>query len=113
MEKLIEMTEEKIRIMQELKLSLEDKLNENLRDVILFGSQLTEKRSVESDYDILVVVKNKADWKLEREISDVCYDIDLKFGILTDTHVLSESDLTTPRGKQPIFVNAINKGYRA
>ncbi len=59
------------------------------------------------------MVKNKADWKLEREISDVCYDIDLKFGILRDTHVLSESDLTTPRGKQPIFVNAINKGYRA
>ncbi len=84
-----------------------------MRDVILFGSQLTEKRSVESDDDILVVVKNKADWKLEREISDVCYDIDLKFGILRDTHVLSESDLTTPRGKQPIFVNAINKGYRA
>lgn len=83
-----------------------------MRDVILFGSQLTEKRSVESDNDILVVVKNKADWKLEREISDVCYDIDLKFGILRDTHVLSESDLTTPRGKQPIFVNAINKGYR-
>ena len=63
-------------------------------------------------YDILVVVKHKPDWKLEREISDLCYDFDLKYGILTDTHVLSESDLNTSQGKQPIFVNAINKGYR-
>ena len=44
------MREENKKIMKELKLSLEDKLNENLQDVILFGSQLTDKRSVESDY---------------------------------------------------------------
>jgi len=107
------MTEDKIKILTDLKLNLKNRLSDNLKDLVLFGSQLTEKSHQDSDYDILIVVKNKVDWKLEREISDICYEIDLKYGILTDTHVLSEADLNTLRGKQPIFVNAINQGYHA
>ncbi|NJK95312.1 MAG: nucleotidyltransferase domain-containing protein [Bacteroidales bacterium] len=107
------MTDDKIQILTELKLNLSDKLHDNLRDVVLFGSQLTEKTKTDSDYDILILVKDKSDWKLERQISDICFEIDLKYGILTDTHVLSEAELTTPRGKQPIFVNALNQGYHA
>jgi predicted nucleotidyltransferase len=84
-----------------------------LIDIVLFGSQLIDTNKQDSDYDILIIVKNKTDWKLEREISDICYDIDLKYGILTDTHILSEADLGTPRGKQPIFVNAMNQGFHA
>lgn len=107
------MTEEKIKILTDLKRSLSERFNENLKDVVLFGSQLTENYSKDSDYDILIIVKQNTDWELEREISDICYDIDLKYGILTDTHVLSISDLDSPRGKQPIFLNAISKGYYA
>ena len=107
------MTDDKLRILNDLKHSLSKQLNENLTDIILFGSQLSDTSKQDSDYDILILVKNKTDWKLERKISDICYDIDLKYGILTDTHILSEADLCTPRGKQPIFVNAINKGFHA
>jgi uncharacterized protein len=107
------MTNNKIKILNDLKLSLSDKLRDNLREIVLFGSQLTEKTKSDSDYDILILVKDKSDWKLERQISDICFEIDLKYGILTDTHVLSETELNTPRGKQPIFVNALNQGYHA
>ena len=107
------MDTDKLKILSDLKLSLINKLSDNLKDLVLFGSQLSDRSHQDSDYDILIVVKNKVDWKLEREISDICYEIDLKYGILTDTHVLSEADLNTPRGKQPIFINAINKGYHA
>lgn len=107
------MTSNKIKILNDLKLSLSTRLSDNLIDIVLFGSQLIDKNKQDSDYDILIIVKNKTDWKLEREISDICYDIDLKYGILTDTHILSEADLDTPRGKQPIFVNAINQGFHA
>ena len=55
----------------------------------------------------------KPDWRYEREISKVCYSIDLKYNIITDIHILSESELDTLRGKQPIFLNAINKGIYA
>lgn len=107
------MTEEKIKILFDLKKILAKRFNENLKDVILFGSQLTENYTEDSDYDILIIVKQKTDWELEREISDLCYDIDLKYGILTDTHVLSVSDIDSPRGNQPIFLNAISNGYHA
>lgn len=107
------MTNDKIKILNDLKISLSKRLSDNLVDIILFGSQLSDNIRQDSDYDILILLKNKTDWKLEREISDICYDVDLKYGILTDTHILSEGDLDTPRGKQPIFVNAINQGFHA
>lgn len=107
------MTQDKVKILSDLKLILHRKLNENLQDVVLFGSQLADNNSKDSDFDILILVKNKTDWKLEREISDICYDIDLKYGIITDTHILSEEELNSPRGKQPIFINALNQGYHA
>ncbi len=103
----------KVQILSDLKHNLKNLLHENLKDVVLFGSQLTNMSKDDSDYDILILVKNKADWRLERKISDVCYEIDLKYGVLTDTHIISEPELNSPRGKQPIFVNALNQGFRA
>ena len=107
------MTNSKLKILKDLKNNLLKRLGENLSDIILFGSQLSDLQNPESDYDILIIVKNKPDWKLEREISDICYEIHLKYGILTDTHILSETELNTPRGKQPVFVKAINQGFHA
>lgn len=88
------------------------RLNDNLIDIVLFGSQLSGKNNQNSDYDILILVKNNFGWKFEKEISDICYDIDLKYGILTDTHVLSETELASLRGRQPIFANAVQRGLR-
>ncbi len=107
------MNEEKINILMDLKSSLSERFKDRLSNLILFGSQLTDNTSKESDYDILIILKQKADWKTEREISDICYDIDLKYEILTDIHVLSESELNSPRGRQPIFINALSNGYYA
>jgi predicted nucleotidyltransferase len=107
------MTNDKIQILTDLKHGLKILLHDNLKDVVLFGSQLTNMSDDDSNYDILVLVKDKTDWKLERKISDVCYEIDLKYGILTDTHILSETELNSPRGKQPIFVTALNQVFRA
>ena len=106
------MTNDKNEILKDLKTAVTNRVKDNLVDIVLFGSQLTDDK-IDSDFDILIIVKNKTDWKLEREISDVCFDIDLKYGILIDTHVLSRDDLNSPRGKQPIFKNAIKQGYHA
>ena len=75
------MTNDKIKILNDLKHSLSKRLSDNLIDIVLFGSQLSDKSKQDSDYDILILVKNKTDWKLGQEISDICYDIDLKYGI--------------------------------
>ena len=100
-------------ILNDLKSILRAKFKDNLKYLILFGSQLSDQSGPYSDYDLLIIMKQTTDWKTQREISDLCYEIDLKYGIITDTHILSEEELNSPRGKQPIFINALAKGYYA
>jgi predicted nucleotidyltransferase len=100
-------------LLKDLSHLLKSRFSDNLKDVVLFGSQAYGKAHKDSDYDILVILKQKVDWKTEREISDICYEIDLKYNIITDTHIIDESELATLRGKQPIYVNAISNGLHA
>lgn len=98
------------KLLIDLKNRLKVRFPDNIVDIVLFGSQVTGKAHKDSDYDILIVLKHQVDWKTEREISDICYDIDLDYNIMTDTHVISEPELTSLRGKQPIFINALSNG---
>jgi predicted nucleotidyltransferase len=102
--------EKKIQILQHLKKHLRKHFGDDIKDVILFGSQITNKSNEYSDYDILIIVRKKPDWKLKKIFSDLCYDIDLKFGIITQTHILADTDLMSLRGKQPIFQKALTEG---
>lgn len=100
-------------ILKDLNQLLKSRFSEELKDIVLFGSQVNGKAKKYSDYDILVILKQKADWKTEREISEICYEIELKYNILIDNHVIGEPEFSTLRGKQPIYVNAISKGIHA
>lgn len=100
-------------ILTELDTLLRSRLSGNLKEVVLFGSRINGNSHGDSDYDILIVLKEKVDWMAVREISDLCYEIDLKYNIITDTHIISEEEFSTLIGKQPVFVNALEKGYRA
>ena len=100
-------------VLNDLSNLLRDRFGDDLRDVVLFGSQANGTAHKDSDYDFLIVLKEKVDWKIEREISDLCYEIDLKYDILTDIHILSVGELATIRGRQPIFVNALANGLHA
>jgi uncharacterized protein len=97
-------------VLKDLSQLLKSRFPDNIKEIVLFGSQVYGKTHKDSDYDILVILKQKPDWKTEREISDICYEIDLKYDIITDTHILGEPELSTLRGKQPIYTNAISKG---
>ena len=103
----------KRKILLDLNQLLKLKFSDNLKDVVLFGSRAFGGSKKDSDYDILIVLKQKVDWEKEREISDLCYDIEFKYNVVLDTHILGEEEFSTLRGKQPIFVNALEKGYRA
>jgi predicted nucleotidyltransferase len=97
-------------ILKEITLLLKLKMPENFVKTVLFGSRLTNQGKPDSDYDILIIVKEKADWKAERKISDTCYEIELKFNVAIDLHILSEPEINSRRGQQPIFVNALLHG---
>jgi len=100
-------------VLNDLSNLLKARFADNLKDVVLFGSQANDTAHIDSDYDFLIVLKEKVDWKIEREISDLCYEIDSKYDILTDIHILSEGELSTIRGRQPIFVDALANGLHA
>jgi predicted nucleotidyltransferase len=99
-------------ILKDLQNILKLRFKDELLDFVLFGSKASGVSNADSDYDILIVLKNKPDWKLEREISDICFGIDLKYNVITDTLIISEPELRNLRGKQPVYVNALENGIR-
>ncbi len=85
----------------------------SIKDVILFGSQAWGNAKEYADYDILIVLKKHYSGKDENEIYDLCFDIDLEYNILIDAHLISEQEIASLRGKQPMFVNALKSGIYA
>jgi len=100
-------------VLKDLNHLLRSRFSDDIKDIVLFGSHVSGRANKGSDYDILVILKQKPDWITEREISDLCFEIDIKYNIITDTHVIGESELSTLRGKQPIYVNALLNGIYA
>ena len=100
-------------IIIDLKSHLVKNFGSDIKDVILFGSRAQGIPKEYSDYDILIILNKDYSGKDENKILDLCYDIDLKYNILLDIHLLSNSELSSIRGKQPVFINAIKSGIYA
>jgi predicted nucleotidyltransferase len=103
----------KLVMLNDLKVHLECEYKDGLKDIILFGSQASGKAKKDSDYDVLIVLKNTYSAKDENKIFDLCYDIDLKYNILIDAHIISQHELSSLRAKQSMFQNALNTGIYA
>jgi predicted nucleotidyltransferase len=99
-----------LMLLKELKQRLVQRFGDEIKYVILFGSQAKGMAQDDSDYDILVVLEHAYDWRMRRQISHACYDIDLKYDILTDVTVISLKELQSQRGYQPFIINAMNEG---
>ncbi|MEI7723636.1 MAG: nucleotidyltransferase domain-containing protein [Bacteroidota bacterium] len=105
---------ENISIVKELKKMLIAQFDDNIKDVILFGSRATEAATEHSDFDVLVVLKRDYDWHFRNQMLRVVYDLELEKDIMIDIHLLSTNEVAnTLRGAQPVFVNALNKGLYA
>ena len=100
-------------IINELKSILSSSFSDLIDKVILFGSQNNGDANQYSDYDILIILKENYDWKLEAKIIDLCYEIDLKYDIVTDIKIISNQELNEPRGKQTYIQQAILTGLQA
>jgi len=100
-------------IIQVLQKYLREHYGDSVKNVILFGSQAKGTCRAYSDYDILVLLDKDYSGKDENKILDFCYEIGLRFNIIIDVHILSIKELQTIRGKQPIFINALETGIYA
>lgn len=101
------------QILFSLKSHLIQNFDKPIKDIILFGSRARGDADETSDYDILVILDSDYNWSDENRILDLCYDIDLKYNIIIDVHLMSKNEIGSLRGKQPIFVNAIKTGAYA
>ncbi|HLP46021.1 MAG TPA: nucleotidyltransferase domain-containing protein [Candidatus Kapabacteria bacterium] len=100
----------KKKILTELKALLIKEYAEYIDKVVLFGSRAVNTASKYSDYDILLVLKKDFDWRLEDAILSSCYEIDLKYDIVTDVKLISGKDLNSMKGRQPFILNALEHG---
>lgn len=100
-------------ILIDLRHKLEEQYSDSIKNVVLFGSQANDNAHEYSDYDVLILLNKNYSRNDENRILDICYEIDLKYDIVIDAHLLSTKELETRRGKQPIFVNALKNGIYA
>ena len=106
--------EENIKLIQSLKILLQNNFGNNIKDVILFGSQAKGTASEKSDYDILIILNDTYDWKYRDQMTDVIYDMELKYDILFDKHLLTLHEIKHGiKGAEPIYQNAIKQGIYA
>ncbi len=101
---------EKKKILKELTALLMAQFAGQIHKVILFGSQAMGNARDYSDYDFLVIMENEYDWQLKNAVLASCYEIDLKYDILTDVKLISKAELKTIKGKQPFILNAMAHG---
>lgn len=104
---------DKLTILRDLKEYLQKSYKDSVKEIILFGSQAYGNSNDNSDYDILIVLDNDYTAHDENKIYELCYDIELKYNIIIDVHLISERELNTLRGRQPIFTKAIQTGLYA
>jgi len=82
-----------IVLLKEIKDLLSGRFGNEIQKVILFGSRSRGTSGTDSDYDILIILKNPHDWRMRKKISSACYELDLKYDILTHIKTVSENDL--------------------
>jgi len=104
---------DKMQILKNLKNHLRQNCRNSVKDVILFGSQAAGNLKTDSDFDVLIVLEDVYTITDENIILDLCYDIDLKYNIVIDAHLISRSEINSLRGKQPIYSNALDSGVYA
>ncbi len=102
------------KILSALKRELDGKIESQIVDIVLFGSQAKGNAKAGSDYDILIVPKHKPTWMQRRAIGDICAEISIKNDILIDYKIISESEIDKePIGCHPLITDALKYGIHA
>ena len=81
------------KILKEFKEKLVELYQEQLIDVLLYGSYARGEQREDSDIDIAVILKGKIEpFKEIDRITEFSYDLSLKYSILISIHPVSDID---------------------
>ncbi|MBH0204108.1 MAG: nucleotidyltransferase domain-containing protein [Nitrospira sp.] len=90
-------------ILEEFKRRVEQRFPGELVRVVLFGSKARGDASVESDIDVLAVVRSE-DWKLGDEIRDTGYELEIAHGVVLSIQVMGQRQYQELKGRGSTFV---------
>ena len=85
-----------------------DQLQDNVTEIRLFGSVARGTVTMESDVDILVVLKNKTR-KLCNIIHDIAFDVGFDRDLVLSVIVDSEEEYNYPPFRETLFFNNLQK----
>jgi len=81
-------------------------------EITLYGSRARGDERSDSDWDVLVLTKSKADIETERKIRNKLYDLELKTGESFSVFVYSENDWLNIQSVTPFYQNVTKEGLR-
>lgn len=90
-------------ILQEFKGRVEQRFPGEVVRVVLFGSKARGDASVESDMDVLVVVRSE-DWKMGDEIRDMGYELEIAQGVVLSIQVMGQRQYQELKARGSTFV---------
>jgi len=94
---------------KELKRKLKSTYGEKLKEITLFGSKARGDFDSESDIDIFLIFNYDVDWKFEKEVWELAYEIDLQFGVLFNVIIFSTKQVEDPKMKILPFLKSVRK----
>jgi predicted nucleotidyltransferase len=97
------------KILQSLRLGLAQALGDQLESVILFGSQARGEARADSDIDVLVIVRDEADYgELIQRTSALVSTLSLEYGVVISRAFASKSRFD--RERSPFILNVRREG---
>ena len=78
--KKLNFKENEIRALEELKEKIYEKFPD--AEIILYGSKARGDTNEESDIDVLILINSHINRKLKEEITEIMYDIELKYDVI-------------------------------
>jgi len=79
---------EQLSALEEIKTEIKNKFE--IENIILYGSVVRGEMDEESDIDLLIITKNKLQREVRHEITDVVFEVNLKFGTNYSTLVVDK-----------------------
>jgi predicted nucleotidyltransferase len=100
--------EERVKkIARDLKKRIKKKYE--IQDIKIFGSSARGEQREDSDIDIFIHL-NQSSRRIEEDLFDISYDIELEYDCLIDLIVIDDEDIKGNIGSAPIYETILSEG---
>ena len=95
-------------ILENFKRRVEQRFPGEVVRLVLFGSKARGDASIESDIDVLVVVRS-TDWKLGDEIRDIGYELEIAHGVVLSIQVMGQAQYQELKARGSTFLENVER----